>query len=159
MPDDRPDRLEIGRVGRPHGLQGEVTVLLVSDRDERTQPGAVLHAGERALVVEAARPYKQGWIVRFADVTDVDAAEALRGSVLTAPPLPPRDGELFADQLIGAEVLDLAGAPLGRVVAIEANPAHDLLVLDGGGLVPMPFVVEHSPGRIVVDPPAGLLDG
>jgi 16S rRNA processing protein RimM len=45
------------------------------------------------------------------------------------------------------------------VVAVEANPAHDLLVLDDGALVPVVFVVEHTPGRVVVDPPAGLLEG
>jgi 16S rRNA processing protein RimM len=158
MPTARPDRLEVGRVGRPHGLKGDVTVVLVSDRDERTQPGAVLHAGDRELVVETARRRRQGWVVHFAGVTDVDGAEALRDAILTAPPLPPRPGEVFADQVIGAAVYDLAGVALGRVVAIEANPAHDLLVLDGGGLVPMPFVVEHDTDRVVVDPPAGLLD-
>ena len=50
---------------------------------------------------------------------------------------------------------------LGRrpgVLAVEANPAHDLLVLEGGGLVPMVFVVEHEGDRVVIDPPDGLLD-
>jgi 16S rRNA processing protein RimM len=44
------------------------------------------------------------------------------------------------------------------VVAVEANPAHDLLVLENGGLVPMVFVVEHVGDRVVIDPPDGLLD-
>jgi 16S rRNA processing protein RimM len=47
---------------------------------------------------------------------------------------------------------------LGTVAAVEANPASDLLVLDGGGLVPLTFLVTAEPGRLVVDPPAGLLD-
>ena len=47
---------------------------------------------------------------------------------------------------------------LGRVAAVEANPASDLLVLESGALVPMVFVVEAAAGRVVVDPPAGLLD-
>jgi 16S rRNA processing protein RimM len=47
---------------------------------------------------------------------------------------------------------------LGGVIAVEANPASDLLVLDGGGLIPLRFVVEHAPGHLVVDIPAGLLD-
>ena len=42
--------------------------------------------------------------------------------------------------------------------AVQANPASDLLVLDGGQLVPLRFVVEHGPGRVVIDPPAGLLE-
>jgi 16S rRNA processing protein RimM len=55
-------------------------------------------------------------------------------------------------------VRDRAGALLGSVVAVEANPAHDLLVLDGGALVPMVFVVSSDEGVVVVDPPDGLLD-
>jgi len=47
---------------------------------------------------------------------------------------------------------------VGRVVSVEANPAHDLLVLDGGALVPMVFVVEQRDGVVVIDPPEGLFD-
>jgi 16S rRNA processing protein RimM len=47
---------------------------------------------------------------------------------------------------------------MGRVTAVEANPAHDLLVLDGGALVPMVFVVEQRDGVVVIDPPDGLFD-
>ena len=59
-------------------------------------------------------------------------------------------------ELIGAEVRDRAGARIGLVDAVQANPAHDLLVLDTGALVPMVFVVEHEPGVVVVDLPDGL---
>ncbi len=61
-------------------------------------------------------------------------------------------------ELIGAEVFDKAGARLGSVTAVEANPAHDLLVLDSGALVPIVFVLEHGDGRVVVDVPEGLFD-
>ena len=61
-------------------------------------------------------------------------------------------------EVVGAEVQDRSGATVGRVVAVEANPAHDLLVLDGGALVPMVFVVEQRDGVVVVDPPEGLFD-
>ena len=61
-------------------------------------------------------------------------------------------------ELIGSSVVDTAGNALGTVVGIEANPAHDLLVLDTDALVPMVFVVEHVDGVVVVDPPAGLLE-
>ena len=60
--------------------------------------------------------------------------------------------------LIGSEVVDVAGRAHGRVEAVEANPASDLLVLGDGRLVPLVFVVESSAGRVVVDVPAGLLD-
>ena len=159
MPDEEPRRLEVGSVGRPHGLKGDVTALLVSDRSERTEPGAVLYVGERPLVVEAARKNKGGWVIHFEGVDDHGAAEALRGHTLTAPPLAGTDQDtIWVHELIGCTVSDVRGRALGCVVAVDANPAHDLLVLDGGRLVPMPFVVEHSDGRVVIDPPEGLLD-
>jgi 16S rRNA processing protein RimM len=59
---------------------------------------------------------------------------------------------------VGASVTDTHGVAHGTVVAVEANPAHDLLVLDDGTLVPIVFVVEHRPGVVIVDPPDGLFD-
>jgi ribosomal 30S subunit maturation factor RimM len=55
-------------------------------------------------------------------------------------------------------VVDTDGAVLGTVTAVEANPASDLLVLDGGGLVPLRFLVDEEPGRLTVEVPPGLLD-
>jgi 16S rRNA processing protein RimM len=157
-------RLEVGRIGKPHGLAGEVTAVFISRRPERTEPGATLFAGERELVIETARPHRQGWIIRFAGFSDRDAAESLRGTVLSAPPHADDEStdvasdELWVHDLVGCEVVDRDGRSLGKVAAVEANPAHDLLVLEDGVLVPMPFVVEHHPGRVVVDLPEGLLE-
>jgi 16S rRNA processing protein RimM len=95
--------------------------------------------------------------VAFDGVTDRSAAEALQGVVLMAEPIDD-PGALWVHDLVGAEVVDAGGTRLGTVAAVEANPASDLLVLDGGGLVPLTFLVSSSPGRLVVDPPAGLLD-
>jgi 16S rRNA processing protein RimM len=157
------DRLVVGRIGRAHGLHGEVAVTFSSNRPERTAPGAVLYAGERELVVEAVRPHQGRMLVRFAGVEDRTAAERLLGVELTADPLAGDadvldDDELWVHEVVGAEVVDRAGRPVGRVTAVEANPAHDLLVLDGGVLVPMVFVVEQRDGVLVIDPPDGLLD-
>ena len=66
---------------------------------------------------------------------------------------------LWIHELIGSEVEDTDGRQLGTVEAIEANPASDLLVLGGGALIPLRFVVASEPGvRITVDVPDGLLD-
>jgi len=158
---DAPQRLEVGRVGRPHGLTGEVAVTFSSNRDERHAVGAVLYAGDRPLVVEAARPHQGRWLLRFEGVTDRDAATGLRGTRLLADPLDVDDDpdEWWVHDLVGAAVVDRAGRAHGRVAAVEANPAHDLLVLDDGTLVPVVFIVEHGDGRVVVDPPDGLLQG
>jgi 16S rRNA processing protein RimM len=151
-------RLEIGRVGRAHGLRGEVGVSLTTDRIDRLSPGSVLHAGDRELVVAASRRQGDRWLVRFEDVDDRDGAEALRGSVLTGDVRPSGADELWVHEVIGAMVRDADGRELGRVVAVEANPASDLLVLEDEVLIPMTFVVERAAGAVVVDPPDGLLD-
>jgi 16S rRNA processing protein RimM len=151
-------RLEVGRVGRAHGLKGDVTVTLTSDRSERLDRGSVLFADDRELVVAGARRQSGRWVVRFEGVDGRNAAEALRNVVLTAEPLDPSEGELWVHELVGARVRDAAGAELGVVVAVEANPASDLLVLEDDVLIPMTFVVEHGDGTVVVDPPEGLLD-
>jgi len=153
-----PARLEIGRIGRAHGLRGELAVLLTSDRTERLAVGSELFIGDRTLVVVSSRPHQQRILVRFDGVEDRTAAEALQGEVLSAVELPSRDDEFWVHQLIGAQVRDAAGVVLGTVEAVEANPASDLLVLDGDRLVPLTFVVSHDDGIITVDLPAGLWD-
>jgi 16S rRNA processing protein RimM len=136
-----------------------VTVTLTSDRLERVAPGAELYADDRRLVVVASRRHRGRWLLRFEGVDDRSAGERLRGAVLTGDPLArPDDQRLWVADVIGAQVRDRAGQVLGNIAAVEANPAHDLLVLDDGALVPAVFVVDHDAGVVVVDLPAGLLD-
>ena len=130
----------------------------VTDRAERFEPGAVLHGSSGPLVVASARRHRDRWLVRFEGITDRTAAEALRGVVLTAEPLAGEPDTLWVHELVGSTVVTVAGETLGRVEAVEANPAHDLLVLAGGVLVPVVFVVDHEPGRVVVDLPEGLVE-
>lgn len=165
------ERLEVGRIVKAHGIRGEVVVEAVSNRPERFAPGALLYAGERVMAVRRASPQggpdpagrisRARWIVSFEGIDDRNEAERLRDTVLTGEPLDHDDDdadELWAHELVGSELLDPAGRVLGRVAAVEANPASDLLVLESGHLVPMVFIVEAAAGRVVVDPPAGLLD-
>ena len=149
--------LEVGRIVKPHGIRGEVIVDLVTNRDERVAVGSVLATADGSLEVLRSSPHQGRWIVAFAGVDDRNQAEALRGTSLLAEPIDD-EGELWVHALIGAEVVDIAGRAHGQVIAVEANPASDLLVLGDGRLVPLVFVVESSEGRVVVDVPAGLLD-
>jgi 16S rRNA processing protein RimM len=149
--------LEVGRVAKPHGLKGEVIVELLTDRVERVAPGVALQTDQGALVVEYSRPHQHRWIVAFEGVRDRTGADALRGVVLRAESIDDPQ-TLWIHELIGSEVKDSAGRPLGKVSAVEANPASDLLVLEAGGLIPLRFVVEHGPGRLVVDIPDGLIE-
>lgn len=152
-------RLEIGRAGRAHGLRGEIAVTLITNRAVRLDPGAVVYAGDRTLVVASSRPNRGRWVVSFEGLTDRSQAEALTGATLTADSLPtPPDGEVWLHDYVGVPVHDPAGVTLGRVTAIEANPAHDILVIDDALLVPVVFVTEYGTDAIVVDPPDGLVD-
>lgn len=152
-------RLEIGRIGRPHGLRGDVMVTLTTNHDERVAVGTTWWVGDREVTVESTRPHQGRHIVHLSGLDDRDAAAALTGARVFALPLDGApDGEVWVHEVIGASVIDRAGRDHGRVVAVEANPAHDLLVLENGGLVPMVFVVEHVGDRVVIDPPDGLLD-
>ncbi len=151
--------LEVGRIAKAHGIRGEVIVELVSNRpDLRLAPGAVLSSPRGDLEVLTSTPHQERWIVAFRGIEDRNAAEGYRGVVLSAEPVEGDEDTLWVHELIGAEVVDLAGRSYGPVEAVEANPASDLLVLSGERLVPLVFVTGRSPGRVVIDPPAGLLD-
>ncbi|MBW8826294.1 MAG: 16S rRNA processing protein RimM [Acidobacteria bacterium] len=149
--------LEVGRITKPHGIRGEVIVHLLTDYTERVAPGAVLQTPRGPLTIVASRPHQGQWIVQVEGVADRNGAEALRGTVLRAEPLDDPDA-LWVHQLIGMTVQAVDGTDIGRITAVEANPASDLLVLDDGHLVPLTFYVSHADGVVVVDPPAGLLD-
>ena len=150
--------LEIGRITRPHGVRGEVNVLLTSNRTERLDPGSVLDSTNGPLEVRSSRPHKGGWLVQFVGVNHRDQAEALRNTVLSAEPIDDPD-ELWVHELIGATVIDQAGVAHGAVMRVLDNPASDLLELDAGSLVPARFIVSHIAGEeIRVDVPVGLFD-
>lgn len=166
--------LVVGRVGRPQGVRGEVTVeVRTDDPDTRFAPGSALRTepAERGpLTVEAARPRSGGLVVAFAGVRDREGAETLRGTVLLvdSAELPPIDDpeEWYDHQLVGLAAVDPAGAALGTVTDVVHSPASDLLVLrdDDGREHLVPFIRELVPtvdvpaGRVVVSAPEGLFD-
>jgi 16S rRNA processing protein RimM len=157
-PDHGAARLDIGRVVKPHGLTGEVVVELWTNVAGRLSSGARFTTGDGELVVESARPHQGRYLVRFGGVADRSAAEALRGAVVRADAVDV-EGALFVHELVGSQAVAVGGRRLGCVVAVEANPASDLLVLDSGALVPLRFVTDLDPGRTVtVDVPAGLVE-
>src|SRR5262249_23234988 len=122
--------LEIGVIVKPHGLRGEVVVDAVTNRAEvRFAPGSVLVTDRGPVEVVGARPHQGRWLVTFSGIAARTAAEAWRGTVLSAEPLD-EEGALWVHELIGAEVVGVDGTAYGTVQAVEANPASDLLVLD-----------------------------
>jgi 16S rRNA processing protein RimM len=155
-----PDALlEVGRIGRAHGVRGDLYVELITDRTERVAVGARLQGRGKWLTVESARPAGSRWLVHFAGISDRTAAEAYVNTPLLAEPLPAlsEDG-MYVRDLIGAEVVGVDQQVYGRCVAVVANPAHDLLELESGALVPVVFVVDVGSGKVTIDPPEGLFD-
>ena len=138
-------------------MRGDVIVELFTDRTERLAPGSRLESDHGVLEVVTSRPHLGRWIVRFADHASRDDAEALHGVVLRAEPIDDPD-ELWVHHLVGAEVRATDGTLVGHCVAVQANPAADLLELDSGALVPVVFVVAHDRDHVVVDLPEDLLD-
>ncbi len=169
------DLLVVGRVGKPQGIKGEVTVeVRTDDPAQRFAEGARLLTDppERGpLLVQTARSQNGRLMVGFAGVLDRNDAELLRGTLLqvdarTLPP--PEDDDEFHDHVLrGMTAVLVGGAPLGEVVDVLHLPHGDVLVVrraDNGNEVLVPFVKAMVPevdvaGRaLVVDPPAGLLD-
>lgn len=171
-----PGFLTVGRLGRPHGNGGEMMVWPLTDHPGSTfAPGVVLLPGDDApdvdlppLEITGSRPFQQGWLVTFAGIETRTEAGTLRGCYLyraLAEVEPLAEGEVFQHQLLGLEVVTVSGAPVGTVREVYEMMPADLLEVrgeEGTHMIPMlkDIVVEIDVegGRLVVDPPEGLLD-
>ncbi|MBV9831004.1 MAG: ribosome maturation factor RimM [Marmoricola sp.] len=168
------DFVVVGRIGRAHGIRGDVLVEPRTDEPERRfAAGAVLGTqGGRgtwtALTVVGARSHQGRLVVRFEEIADRTTAESARGTELTAGVATderPEDPEEFYDhQLLGLRVETVDGSVAGELLRVEHHAAQDLLVIGTArGEVLFPFVrplvpeVDLSGGRIVVDDVPGLL--
>jgi len=159
----------VGRVTRAHGVHGEVAVLSLTDVAERFEAGSRLSAGEgagRPLTIISARPHRNRLLVRFEEVPDRTAAEALSGSYLFVPGASSptlSDGEFWPHQIVGAEVRTESGRSLGRIVEIVRTPANDVWVArgdEGESLIPalrdLVLSVDVAAGRVMVREVPGL---
>jgi 16S rRNA processing protein RimM len=167
-------QLVVGRIGRAHGIKGEVSVEVRTDEPElRLAPGAVLAtdpASAGPLTIATGRVQSGRLMLRFEGVKDRTGAEALRNILLIAevdPEETPEDPEEFYDhQLIDLDVVTTDGTEVGRIAEISHLPYQDLLIVKrpDGSEVMVPFVSEIVPEidlaeqRAVIDPPPGLLE-
>ncbi|MDR1264910.1 MAG: ribosome maturation factor RimM [Propionibacteriaceae bacterium] len=162
----------VGLVRQAHGLRGEVAVEVRSDWPQRRfAPGAVLSLdpGPGELTVASHRWHRERLLVAFEQIGDRDAAAALAGRRLVVN-LDPNEStgdpeEFFDHQLVGLRAQSVAGADLGPVTGVVHLPGQDLLALAtvrGERLVPFVAAlvpeVDLARGRVVIAPPAGLLD-
>jgi 16S rRNA processing protein RimM len=168
----------VGRIGKPHGIRGEVTVDVRTDEPERRfAPGATLrcrppqgsHSPLTTVTVARARWHQSTLLVTFEEVPDRNAAEAARGIVLhadiPADASPDDPDEYYDHQLVGLAAYDLDGAALGEVTGVVHGGAQDLLGIrtpDGRDTL-VPFVralvpeVDLAGRRVVVADRPGLV--
>lgn len=177
-PIPEPAYLVVGHVSRAHGTRGELVVTSLTDR-----PAATFAVGKRVLVgdeegeagpssagltVESVRPHRDAMLVKFEGVGTRTEAELLRGRYLLVPSsevAAPAEDEVFYHQLLGLRVETTSGEQVGRVREVfETEPDHLLEVKGSGRVHLVPFSrrivrrVDLDGGRLVIDPPEGLLD-
>ena len=145
-------RVQVGKVGKPHGLEGAFFVEEGSDDPERFAKGVTLLVdGQRARVVESKRAGGRPVIRLDREVARGASIEVERDQLPE-----PAEGEYYAFQLVGLEVEEEGGETLGRVTEIASGPANDVLELDTGLALPLVDAcvrkVDLSGGRILVQP-------
>jgi 16S rRNA processing protein RimM len=164
----------LARIGKPHGLRGEVTVQLHTDDPEtRFAVGTVIATEAEpgsgvptALTIASTRVHRGTWLITFEEIPDRTGAEGLRGTRLVLPESNPQveDDAFYEEDLVGLEVRDPNGERVGTVTGLEIGPAQDRLVitLTDGVTAYVPFVRRLVPtvaeDHVVVDPPPGLFD-
>lgn len=166
----------LARIGKPHGLRGEVTVQLHTDEPERrfalgevVDTEAARGSGvPRQLTIRSTRVHNGIWLLAFEEIPDRTGAEGLRGARLVldeAGAATDPDEEAWSeDELLGLQVRDPAGQVLGEVTGLEVGSAQDRLVIEltDGVTAYVPFVEAIVPtiaeDHVVVDAPPGLFD-
>lgn len=173
--------LVVGKILRPHGIRGELVVDVRTDEPEaRFSVGSAFDVGPAEdklgspvgprLTIDGIRWHHGRPLITFAEVADRNAAEEMRGLLLwvdSAAIAAPDDPDEYHDhQLVGLSVATVLGEPVGSVARIDHGPGADLLVVrkEDGSTALIPFVraivptVDLAGGRVVIDPPGGLLE-
>lgn len=165
-------KVTVARIGRAHGLKGEVTVELRTDiPEERLKPGATLETEPDVagpLTIVATRTQSDRWYLRIEDIDSREAAESLRGvELVVESDEDEEEGAWYVHELVALRAERPDGTLVGQVVDLMDMPAQDLLIVrePSGHRAMIPFVEEFVPevdvegGRVIVTPPYGLLAG
>ena len=148
--------IRVGRIGKPHGLDGSFFVEQASEEPERFAVGAVLHVEGEPARVESSKRSGGRPVIRLDRAAPRGAELAVSRETLP----PTTEGEYYAFQLVGIEVVEEGGRLLGRVAQVAPGVANDVLELDSGIALPLVEAcvreVDLERGRIVVN--AGFAD-
>ena len=130
---------------------------LFSDHPLRTGKGAKLWATGTWYEIASSKKSTDRWLMYFVGVTDRNVVERLTNNDVYGEPIDD-PSVVWVHELIGSVVVDTAGNNLGTCTGVIDNPAHPIMELDNGFLVPTPFLVSNENGRVDIDAPEGLFD-
>lgn len=174
-----PAFLVVGHLNKVHGMKGELFVWPLTDHPGSTfTPGVVFRLGTETgepgegdsanVTIAESRPYRRGFLVRFEGLTNRAHAEAIRGRYILRFATEVKDraeGEFFYHELLGLQVETSAGVAVGEIVEVyEVKPVDLLEVRGPEKTLLIPFLkkdiqeIDLEGGRMVIDPPDGLLD-
>jgi 16S rRNA processing protein RimM len=160
-----PVFLVVGKLRRPHGVEGEILLEVITDFPQRLRKGKQVYVGEshQPLVIDSSRPHVKGLLLSFEGYPDVDRVAELTNALVyvrtdSLPPLP--EGEYYFHQLVGLTVIDPNDAVLGRVAEIIETGANNVYVVkseDGGELLlpavePVVLEIDVKKGIMRVQP-------
>lgn len=165
----------VGEILAAHGVRGEIKARLLSSDPQRLASLADCFLADRAeknfmpVRITGSRKAKGAWILSIKGITDRDAAEKLRGCLLSVrreDAITLGQNEWFIDDLIGCEVMDRSHGYLGNLVEIIENPAHDIYMIRSSGEKDLLFPalksiildVDLETKKIMVDLPEGLYE-
>jgi 16S rRNA processing protein RimM len=165
-------RVVVGRLGRPHGIRGEVTVEIRTDEPElRYAPGSSLYVegSSKVLTVESGRVHSGVLLLKVEGIDDRNGAESLRGMIVESDvdelELPEDEDEFYDRQLVGITAYQ-NGEAVGVVTDVLHLPGQDVLSIEltDGREMLLPFIAEFVPvvdiaaRRLEIEPPAGLME-
>jgi 16S rRNA processing protein RimM len=144
------DLIQVGRVGRPHGLDGSFVVERASEDPDRFARGRVLRVGGEPAEIVASKRAGGRPVIKLDRKVERGAAIEVPRDELP----PPGDDSYYVVDLVGLEVIEEGERPLGRVAGVNPGPANDVLELDTGALLPFAETcvldVDPAAGRILV---------
>jgi len=159
------ENLKVGRIVNTHGLKGQIKVEVLTDFEQRLAKGRRLRLKDDWVTVEASQWQDKRMLVKLSGIDSIDAAKALQWEYLYAAPgeeIELDEDEYFVEDLVGMKVVTVDGDELGKVDAVEAYPAQDILII---GELMIPFVeqfvkkVDFEAETITVELIEGMLGG
>ena len=167
------DIVQIGKILRPHGMNGAVVVRIFADNPRNLNPGVRVtlipeDSDFSSLTIESVFPYKNSYRVEFRELKDRTSAERISKKLLGVPRHSLEklsDNRYYVFDLVGCKVYTVEGEAKGHVDDVVNNPGNDLLnIIDNekSYLIPMvkKFIksIDLEKGTIIIDPIEGLLD-